>query len=89
MPQCEACGTTDHTGTIEYIRVRTTNGGLHLCRQCLDDINRKNPAIPALVAALTTIACGNYDNAHDCKAAAKIAVAAIKAHEKPADSHSL
>lgn len=29
------------------------------------------------VAALTTIAEGNYDNAHDCKAAARIAQAAL------------
>lgn len=37
---CEACGLqADET----FTRVRTTNGGLVLCRQCLDDINRKNP----------------------------------------------
>lgn len=49
-PKCEACGTIDHTGTIEYVRVRTTNGGLLLCRLCLDDINRKNPELLAMKA---------------------------------------
>lgn len=41
--KCEACGLI--SDTAEYIRVRTTNGGLFLCRQCLSDINRKNPQL--------------------------------------------
>lgn len=48
-PKCEACGMIDGK---ERIKVRTTNGALVLCRQCLDDINRKNPELPALKAAL-------------------------------------
>lgn len=42
QPKCEACGLQ---GTAEYIRVRTTNGGLLLCTRCLRDINRKNPIV--------------------------------------------
>ncbi len=41
MTKCDACGLVGG----ELIRVRTTNGGLCLCRQCLDDINRKNPVL--------------------------------------------
>jgi hypothetical protein len=43
---CEACGLL--SAEAEYIRVRTTNGGLVLCRQCLDDVNRKNQEVAAL-----------------------------------------
>lgn len=46
-PKCEACG---HVGTTDYIRVRTTNGGLLLCVQCLGDINKKNPALKRVAA---------------------------------------
>lgn len=42
MRKCEACGTMP---AKEYSSIRTTNGVLHLCRQCLDDLNRKNPEI--------------------------------------------
>ena len=41
--KCEACGLI--SSATEYITVRTTNGGLILCSQCLNDINRKNPQI--------------------------------------------
>lgn len=34
--KCEACGLV---GGAEYINVRTTNGGLTLCSQCLGDTN--------------------------------------------------
>lgn len=44
--KCEACGFTG--AGFSPIRVRTTNGGLDLCRQCLDDINRKNPAFEVM-----------------------------------------
>ncbi len=47
--KCEGCGTI---GGAEYIKVRTTNGALTLCRQCLDDINRKNPEVAALKAEI-------------------------------------
>ena len=44
-PKCEACGLQ---GPATHIRVRTTNGGLLLCVQCLGDINRKNPLVQKL-----------------------------------------
>lgn len=44
-PKCEACG---DIGGDKYTHVHTTNGGLELCKQCLDDINRKNPELLAL-----------------------------------------
>lgn len=44
--RCEACGLCG-VG-VDTIQVRTTNGALSLCRQCLDDINRKNPALAGL-----------------------------------------
>lgn len=48
-PKCEACGLQ----AIEtYIQVRTTNGSLLLCQQCLGDLNRKNPELSDLRAAL-------------------------------------
>ncbi len=50
--RCEGCG---FVGDIEYIDVRTTNGMLHLCRQCLDDVNRKNPETKRLRSALENI----------------------------------
>jgi hypothetical protein len=45
-PECEACGLI--SSTAEFIYVRTINGGLRLCRQCLDVVNGKNPELPAL-----------------------------------------
>lgn len=50
LKKCEACWHI--SSTAEYIHVRTINGGLQLCRQCLDCINRKNPELHALRAAL-------------------------------------
>lgn len=41
MNKCDACGLQGQN--VELIYVRTTNGGITLCRQCLDEINRKNP----------------------------------------------
>ncbi len=44
--KCDACGLISDVAPMIY--VRTTNGGLSLCRQCLDDINRKNPALEVM-----------------------------------------
>lgn len=41
-------------------------------------IVRSANAFPAMLAALEAIANGDYDNAHDCKAASKIASEALK-----------
>ena len=41
--KCEACGKMVMGEKIELVYVRTTNGGLSLCQQCLEDINQKNP----------------------------------------------
>lgn len=43
--KCEGCGLR---GDGEYIKIHVTNGVLTLCRQCLDDVNRKNPELPAI-----------------------------------------
>jgi hypothetical protein len=45
--KCEGCG------SAAVRRVHTTNGGLALCQQCLDDINRKNPELMRFNKALT------------------------------------
>lgn len=45
MAKCEACGVPEASR-----HVNTTNGGLFLCQQCLDDINRKNPEVAELKA---------------------------------------
>jgi hypothetical protein len=49
--KCEACGLI--SVTAEYVYVRTVNGGLNLCRWCLDQINAKAPknAPPAAAPA--------------------------------------
>ncbi len=44
---CNACGW--HGPNVELVYVRTTNGGVTFCRQCLDDINRKHPAADPVV----------------------------------------
>lgn len=56
---CYACGTIGF-GRLE---IRTTNGHLVLCEQCIGDINRKSPLLTALrerhdrlATALATIA---------------------------------
>lgn len=46
MRPCEGCGMLGEK--VEYMDVRVTNGVLHLCRQCLDDVNRKNPELKAM-----------------------------------------
>lgn len=43
--RCEACGLPSQIA--EYIHVRVTNGGLFLCRQCLDEVNGKSPLLAA------------------------------------------
>lgn len=68
---CEVCGLISMTA--EYIKVHTTNGSLRLCRQCLDDINRKNPEVGRLRSTLADAAAllencrgyvaANYDSA--------------------------
>lgn len=40
--RCEGCHTW---GKVEIIKIHVTNGVLALCRQCLDDVNRKNPEL--------------------------------------------
>lgn len=40
--KCDGCGTLG-SGPITMVRV--TNGALFLCKQCLSDINRKNPQL--------------------------------------------
>lgn len=47
--KCEACGTWGQ----HLMFVRTTNGALWLCRQCLDDINRKNPELTEAIKVIT------------------------------------
>ncbi len=62
MPdQCDACDLRGQN--VELIYVCTTNGGVTLCRQCLDDINRKSPLLSAdreeCAKALETIAASS------------------------------
>lgn len=45
MSHCEACGVI---GAAEYVRVELVNGGLCLCRLCLDEFNGKNPRVKEL-----------------------------------------
>ena len=45
--QCEACGTI---GRGQLARIRTTNGSLFLCEQCLSDINRNVYSRDAAIA---------------------------------------
>jgi hypothetical protein len=55
---CDACGLSagdSRTGKLYgTTQIRTTNGSLFLCEQCLGDINRKNPITKALLVALRT-----------------------------------
>lgn len=44
--KCEGCGLI--SATREYVSINLTNGGLTLCRQCLDEFNAKNPELPVL-----------------------------------------
>lgn len=46
--KCEGCGLNGGA----YTCVHTTNGCLVLCHQCLSDLNRKNPELPALRAEI-------------------------------------
>ena len=46
--QCEACGLVSRSE--DMAKIRTTNGMLRLCCQCLSDINRKNPEVARLRA---------------------------------------
>lgn len=46
--KCEACG---QLGT-EYVGVHVVKGRLNLCRQCLTEINVKNPEVKRLRAEL-------------------------------------
>ncbi len=52
--KCEACGLHPLTEG-KYKQVRTTNGSLFLCEQCLGDINRKNPRVAELEAERTSL----------------------------------
>lgn len=64
MTKCEGCGSI---GSAEYIKIHVTNGALTLCRQCLDDINRKNPEVAALRAMLAE--CREYITAYSSDSA--------------------
>ncbi len=44
MVECAGCGCVD----LEMSKIHVTNGALTLCKQCLSDINRKNPATDRL-----------------------------------------
>jgi hypothetical protein len=56
--KCNACGLPE---SHLFKRVRTTNGGLLLCEQCLADINRKNPELRNLRDVVRLIiAVDNY-----------------------------
>ena len=55
--RCEGCGLT----TIredEYTRIHVLNGVLCLCKQCLFDVNRKNPELIALKQHADALAAG-------------------------------
>jgi hypothetical protein len=54
---CEACGLVGGG----RVHIGTTNGSLFLCQQCLDDINRKNPALAAARLAALTAAGDDAD----------------------------
>lgn len=43
MSKCAGCGLYEKLGD-HFTKVRVGNGALMLCQQCLDDVNRKNPA---------------------------------------------
>lgn len=53
--KCEACHTMCIGDLNGATRVRTTNGGLLLCPQCLSDINRKNPETAILREQLNKV----------------------------------
>jgi ribosome-binding protein aMBF1 (putative translation factor) len=62
--KCEGCGARD--GNFKKINV--TNGVLNLCRQCLDDVNRKNPELIEIRAALAKWWIRRERLSSDCKA---------------------
>ena len=49
---CESCGTP----LIEYVHIRTINGGLFLCKPCLAEINGKNPQLKTIREECANIA---------------------------------
>jgi hypothetical protein len=53
LPKCEACGL--HGDHVRHVIVRTTNGSVRFCKQCLGDINRKNPETARLRDVLLRI----------------------------------
>ncbi len=52
--RCEGCWTFGPR--VELIDIHVTNGLLTLCRQCLDDVNRKNPELVTLKSRLALVA---------------------------------
>lgn len=62
MGNCEGCGSRPG---ISYKTISLTNGSLHLCVRCLDDISRKNPELIAAKALLARYeaACGPIEEA--------------------------
>ena len=73
-PKCEACGLQ---GPATHIRVRTTNGGLLLCVQCLGDINRKNPLVQKLRDLIARLECEAGDAMRKCAEVDHIDVARL------------
>lgn len=55
--ECSACGLFFGVG-VGYKNIRTTNGGLLLCDQCLGDINRKNPELIGALKANSLLMAG-------------------------------
>ena len=49
MSKCEGCGLCSNKPAATR-QVRTTNGVLSLCDQCLSDINRKSPLLAEALA---------------------------------------
>lgn len=67
--KCEACG--QRGDDFQVIYISTTNGGLFLCRQCLDDVNRKNPDLLRLRGIMIRLhldpdRCGQFPKGEQC-----------------------
>lgn len=55
--KCEGCGLTT-SREDEYTRIHVLNGVLCLCKQCLFDVNRKNPELITLQQHADALAAG-------------------------------
>ena len=56
MTTCDACGF--HGPTVRHTYVHTTNGGLTLCKTCLNDVNRKSPLLIAAQQRIMELEAG-------------------------------